>query len=122
MSRRSPKISKSKTPEVSQLLFSHLALVLDEEADLTAIYITAIVVGVIILAISIVVLTSYRQEKQTNTNAMKDRNREPAQWGIRMLESNNVRIVIRFLAATSTQQGVAKWKKIILKSVAKKLF
>ena len=90
MSHQSLKISKLKTPEVSLFVPYNLALVLDEEADLTWIYITAIVVGVVILAVSIVVLTSYRQEKQTNTNAMRDRNKEPAQWGIRMLESNNI--------------------------------
>ena len=78
MSHQSLKISKLKTPEVSLFVPYNLALVLDEEADLTWIYITAIVVGVVILAVSIVVLTSYRQEKQTNTNAMRDRNKEPA--------------------------------------------
>ena len=57
---------------------------------MTWIYIIAIVIGAVILAVSIVVLTNYKQEKQTNKDALKDRNRGPDQWGIRMLESNNV--------------------------------
>ena len=44
---------------------------------MTWIYIIAIVIGAVILAVSIVVLTNYKQEKQTNKDALKDRNRGP---------------------------------------------
>ena len=65
-----------KTRRVSQFFnVNLLELVIDQKADPTWLYVTAIIVGLVIVAISIFVLLHYRTERNTNKQATEQRER-----------------------------------------------
>ena len=58
--------------------------VIDNVADLTNIYIGAAMLGVFVIILSVFIMMHYRSERQVNEQAMQDREKGVATWGVRM--------------------------------------
>ena len=58
--------------------------VIDNVADLTNIYIGAAMLGVFVIILSVFIMMHYRSERQLNEQAMQDREKGVATWGVRM--------------------------------------
>ena len=67
-----------------------MIIVIGKEANLTWLYITAIVVGLIIVLVSSYVLLHYRSERKTNKEAIEDREKGVSTWGVKMLRADNM--------------------------------
>ena len=64
--------------------------IINEEADLTRVFIIAGCAGVAILIVTIVVCVYLRNERQTNKVAMQERNTGVAMWGSKPVSHLNI--------------------------------